>query len=1063
MSNTNSDIFLSESDIFLEDLSKLEKIVQNAFDMDSLGIKDKVRSAGLSKNFKKPKAEWSPKELEVDESMIVTLHPAHDETPQYYSCSIPWKNKVPCLDNNLQQVIARQYKTNYSGYLEKKGTCLEEINKKFEDQVSKGYIEEVVDPAEISRGDCFYLNYFPVVDRVRDTTKLRIVFDAAAKDKRGKSLNSEIEKGPNRLNDLFGILLKFRQFEFAVTADISEMFLRIRLNENDKRFHRFYWNGKIWQWTRTLFGNRASPDISQKVLTTHAESKLNCFELASRAIIEDTYMDDTIKSVESEQSCKILVEQLPKLISGLDMKIQKFYSNCPKALESLPLECLSSKIHFEDKDAVLEASKVLGMIWDAKEDMFKYNCKFSCLEEFFDKIGLSKQPSWTKRLILQLSATVYDPLGLISPFTIRSRSLLQSLWKENLTWDTPIPETYMTSWNQWLSEMFLLPEKIAIPRFLKFKSNRKVELHVFADASTKVFATCVYARVVCSKTSVSNNLRQTRNTSRGENSEVIDVSLVTAKARVTPSKTESVSRLELAACVIATRLGNAVAQAFNVDPETIQYWTDSQNCLFWLNTPSSVLQTFVSNRVGEIQTNSVVENWRYVPTNQNPADIPTRMPKVNELASNRLWWKGPEFLAKDESSWPPKFTPPKDNTEAKKEFKKMYLNHIVLQKYQGKLDPFNYSVGSIWDGFDKLLKATEIFLSRIKPQTSHPNIHKIALEFQVRRAQREDDELEELIKKLNSNDIISKNFLALTPFMDKQNILRSKSRLAEISHLPYNTRFPIILSSKSSFTKLMVSSYHNKFEHTVGKETVKAKLKDSFHILGLENLLKSIRTNCLCCKKLRAKPLCQRIANIPEFRLEHPLSAFSKTGLDFAGPFEIKVGRARVRPKVYILLFTCLQTRAVHLEVTEAMDINAVMNALSRFIDVRGMPTDILSDNWKTFVSDDKELQSWVRNLDEDLIISQTKANVNWTFTPPKGPHHGGVYEILIKATKRCLKALCSYPDLTMDEFRTFVSRVASLLNGRPLTRVDVDNRTMILTPNHFLHGNLGLKNSVQQ
>jgi len=1024
--------------------------------MDTLGIKDKVRSAGLSKNFKKPKDEWSPKELEIDNSMIVTFHPTTKSDPQHYSCAIPWKNQVPSLENNLKQVIARQYKTNYSGYLEKKGTSLDEINQKFEDQISKGYIEKVTDTSEINRKDCFYLNYFPVVDRVRDTTKLRIVFDAAAKDKFAKSLNSEIHKGPNRINDLFTILLKFRMFKYAVTADISEMFLRIRLNENDQRYHRFYWNGGIWQWTRTLFGNRASPDMSQKVLTTHAESHLAEFPLAAQVIMDDTYMDDTIKSLETESSCCKLVKELVPLISGLDMKIQKFYSNCTKALTNLPTECLSTKVHFEDKDTVLEANKVLGMTWDAQTDQFKYNCKFSSPEEFFNKLNFESNPQWTKRLILRLSATVYDPLGLISPFTVRARSILQNLWKEELTWDTPVPENYMKLWNDWLNELFELPHVINIPRYLKFKSNRTIELHVFADASTRVFATCVYARVLEKKSSSTRLLRSTPNTSRGEEYEVVDVSLVTSKARVTPSKTESVSRLELAACVIATRLGNAVAQSYNIDADAVQYWTDSKNCLFWLNSPSSILKTFVSNRVGEIQTNSVVQNWRHVPTDLNPADIPTRMPKVDELASNKLWWKGPEFLLGSESQWPSKFIPPADNEEAKDEFKKVFLNHFAVSDYKGQLDSQYYSVGSLWDGFEKLMKFTSNVFSSIFTNKSFIENQKLALEFQIRRAQSEDLELGELIEELRTTPKVKKLYLSITPFLDSKGVLRSKSRLAEISHLSYNTKFPVILSSKSNFTKLLVSSYHFKFEHTVSIDTVKAKLKDGYHILGLENLLKHIRSNCLVCKKQRAKALTQRIANIPEFRLEYPLSAFAKTGLDFAGPFEIKVGRARVRPKVYILLFTCLQTRAVHLEVTDAMDSNAVMNALSRFIDLRGMPTDIFSDNWKTFVSEDKELESWVRNLNDQFLITQTKANVKWTFTPPKGPHHGGIYEIMVKATKRCLKSLCHYPDLTMDEFRTFVSRVTCLLNGRPLTRVEVDNRTVILTPNHFLYGNLG-------
>jgi hypothetical protein len=289
--------------------------------------------------------------------------------------------------------------------------------------------------------------------------------------------------------------------------------------------------------------------------------------------------------------------------------------------------------------------------------------------------------------------------------------------------------------------------------------------------------------------------------------------------------------------------------------------------------------------------------------------------------------------------------------------------------------------------------------------------------------------------------------LSLLPYIDKCGILRSQSRLAKVDYLPYNTRFPIILSSETIFTKLLVQSAHREHEHGVGVNNVKAKLKEAYHIIGLEPYLRTLRSECRICIRKRAKPFKQRIANLPSYRFEEPLRAFIKMGLDFAGPYEIKVGRAKARPKYYILLFTCLQTRAVHLEVTPAMDTNGVVLAFDRFIAYRGCPTDFLSD---------KKLENWVRNISVLDTITSKHAEINWHFTPPHGPHHGGVYEVMVKAAKRCLKSLCAHPDLNLDEFTTFVVRTASMLNGRPITKVVEDGESTILTPNHFLIGNLG-------
>ena len=1022
--------------------------------MDVLGIKDKVRCSGLSKNFRKPESEWTPQEIEYDKKMKITS--IIKDGVRFYSCGIPWKDgEKPDLMNNLLGVISRQKRTVSIDALVKKGTTIEEINTKFSEDLKKGYFVKV--PKEdINRLDCYYLNWFCVIDRTRATTKMRIVFDASAKDKYGKSLNLAIAKGPNLLQDLYTILLKFRMYKWAFSADISEMFLRISLAEKDQKYHRFYWNGEIYQFVSILFGEQSSPDASQKVLKTHCELNIDKFPLACNVLTNFCYMDDTIKSCEDEDELVETILQLIPLTRSMNMDICKFYTNSSKILTKLDRSKVSQKVTFTDIDFEIETSKVLGMVYSAKDDNFSYVSKYKNIDEFIRAKRLKSPLLWTKRLILCFSATAYDPLGLICAFIVRARSFLQDLWSEDLAWDDPIPSKYNSCWTTWLEELFQIDSLISIPRFLGFKSQNKVEIHVFADASTKVFACCAYVRVLHNYT---QTLDSKGKVAKGENPKYskISTSLITAKARVTPTKTESVSRLELAACVIATRMGNAVSNSFNISPDTITYWTDSMNCLYWINTPSSLTKTFVSNRVGEIQNQSLPENWRHVPTDINPADIPTRSPSIESLAKNKLWWEGPEFLSLEEIHWPKKFVPASTDEDGKIEFKKSLINnvnHVSFSKHKliYVLDPEHYSVGSLRNGFESLIGLTCLVYKCLNPKLPQSRLFRLALLYQIRKAQRADSSLNEM------RDIISngKKSSGITPFIDTNGIIRSHSRLAKIKNIPFDTKFPIILTNKSYFSKLLVTNYHYKFEHTVSLEATKAKIKDMFHIIGLNNCLKSIRSSCFTCKKLKSKVSTQIMSDLPAYRFEPPLRAFSKTGLDFAGPFEVKMGKLRKRLKVYILVITCLQTRALHLEVTEGMDLSYVVNAISRFIDLRGIPNKILSDNFSTFCSKDKDLQSWVRSIDQGLLLTSVQANIDWSFTPPYGPHHGGIYEIMVKATKRALKSLCSLSDLTMDEFRTFVSRVAVLVNSRPLTRVNVDNQDIILTPNHFLLGSLG-------
>ncbi len=158
--------------------------------------------------------------------MIVT-HVTTKPNIGHYTCTIPWKGEGPNLVNNVNEALRC---TNSLDYIVKKGTSLKEIDEKFQDQITKGYIENIdLKKVNIYRKDSYFLSYFPVVNRTKDTSSLRIVFDAKAKDRSESSLNGAIEKGPNRLNDLFAILLRFRRFQYTFTAYISEMFLRIRL------------------------------------------------------------------------------------------------------------------------------------------------------------------------------------------------------------------------------------------------------------------------------------------------------------------------------------------------------------------------------------------------------------------------------------------------------------------------------------------------------------------------------------------------------------------------------------------------------------------------------------------------------------------------------------------------------------------------------------------------------------------------------------------------------------------------------------------------------------------
>jgi hypothetical protein len=189
--------------------------------------------------------------------------------------------------------------------------------------------------------------------------------------------------------------------------------------------------------------------------------------------------------------------------------------------------------------------------------------------------------------------------------------------------------------------------------------------------------------------------------------------------------------------------------------EEINYWTDSTNCLYWITSRSSIWKTFVSNRDGEIQNESKQEKWRHVPTDQNPANVPTQFPKVDDLKKSKLWWNGPDFLLKSEEHWPEKFIPTPDDA-GKEEMKKEYASFNILKVTTEKdlqinrLNPSNYSVGSLYDGFKKLIINIAITIGCVNKKLSAGDRMRRGLEFQIRRSQDDDEKLFELRKTLKN-------------------------------------------------------------------------------------------------------------------------------------------------------------------------------------------------------------------------------------------------------------------------------------------------------------------------
>ncbi|XP_078355671.1 uncharacterized protein LOC144640376 [Oculina patagonica] len=985
-----------------------EDILHAFWELESLGITDQAERQML--------AEEKAAVAQVAETL--------EFKNGRYKIGIPWKEGEPKLANNYEVALVRLKSQEKS--LKRKGPdVMKAYSEIFKDYERKGYIQSVP-KSEVE--EQWFLPHFPVVKEDRVTTKVRVVFDPAVKHE-GKSLNDTILPGPKLQRDLVDVLTRFRRAPVALSADISEMFLQVELQDKDRPYHRFLWRDfdtsrepETYEFQRLLFGNTASPFCSQYVLQTHAKTHALDFPEAANTVDNSMYVDDVLDSCETVEGAQHLQRQLSDLLAMAGFRLRKWSSNEPVVIEDIPKEDRLPTLAINKDD--LPKTKTLGVMWEAQRDVFTFQVEQPLVD--------SKKP--TKRNVLSAIASLFDPLQFLAPFTVRAKILMQEIWMAGIDWDDVLPENLKAKWEKWVTELPQL-SNVAVPRCLRQANPENIELHLFSDASNDAFASVAY--LVCRY--LDNNPSSC---------------LIASKCRVSPVKAMTIPRLELMGAVLSSRLAENIQKVIKVD-RTI-FWIDSENVWYWVRNQSREFKPFVANRVGEIQRTTSPEQWRHVPGTINPADLPTRGLSATALAESKVWLEGPAFLKDDESTWPAT-PPPRDNTKKIEDCERRTVTrtHMTMSHASTIIDPNKFS------SLKRLVRVTgwvQRFLTncrlpmnlRRKDRILLPTEISEAETMWIKQAQMQafpGGESEGLLTRLN-------------PKSDGEGLLRMDGRLRFADHLPYDTRHPILLPKDHAVTRLVIVDAHERLGHGTGVEHVLTELRSRFWIVKGRRMVRNVIEACAeCRRRFSTKIGNQMMAPLPKSRLQSLLRAFEKVGVDYGGPFLTKQGRGKTRAKRYLCLFTCLTTRAVHLEMSYSLDTDSFIYAFGRMTSRRGTPTYVISDNGTNFVGAERELRELVESLDPDRITQETATYhpIDWKFNPPSAPHFGGVFEAMIKSAKKAIKAILGDADVTDEELHSAICGAERLLNSRPLTYVSSDPHDLSpLTPSHFLVGQLG-------
>ncbi|XP_065090854.1 uncharacterized protein LOC135711830 [Ochlerotatus camptorhynchus] len=290
-----------------------------------------------------------------------------------------------------------------------------------------------------------------------------------------------------------------------------------------------------------------------------------------------------------------------------------------------------------------------------------------------------------------------------------------------------------------------------------------------------------------------------------------------------------------------------------------------------------------------------------------------------------------------------------------------------------------------------------------------------------------------------------------SPVLDEEGVLRVRGRLENNEELPFDKRYPIILSGKHDITKKLILHFHNKFGHA-NRETVFNELRQKFWIPKARAAIRHVTKECVWCKVNLYVPSVPMMAPLPVQRTTPHLRPFSAVGVDYLGPGEVTVGRRK--EKRWIVVFTCMAVRAVHLDVVHSLSIQSCLMAIRRFACKRGVPEQIFSDNATCFRGANTAMMETMQGINIECAEKVTSAVTAWHFNPPSTPHMGGVWERMVRSVKEALRAYEDGRKLTDEILSTSLAEAEDMINTRPLTYVPQEVADEeVITPNHFLRG----------
>ena len=616
---------------------------------------------------------------------------------------------------------------------------------------------------------------------------------------------------------------------------------------------------------------------------------------------------------------------------------------------------------------------------------------------------------------------IYDPLGLVSPFTLQAKIYLRETWQLKLDWDDPLPACLHKKWIKFFTDMFLL-ETLQYPRCLRpTATDGDPWLVLFSDGSDVAYGCVAYVRWKCQDGSVV-------------------VRLIMSKSRIAPMNKVSVPRMELNGAVLSKRCRGVIVKEMRYKFERVFHLVDSDTVLNQINKTSYRFQVYEGVRIGEIQSasNGNMSEWAWMPGAKNIADWLTRGKSPEELYSNSDWFTGPSMLYEPLEKWDIKFGSTSDDPLPGE---KKITSTNLSSEIPTQPSLINY------ENVSSFLKAVRV-VARIIGIARHKSfrgghIDNISTET---FKQAEKFLLLDAQKKV---DLSLKQYKTLNPTRNADGLwVVGANRLACSN--PLNTTgiradLPVFIPKGHPLAELAMKDAHCRGHR--GRDATVSLFRNRFWTPSGSRLGKKVKDKCHLCRLRNGVLMKQIMGSLPIERTK-PSPPFNHSMVDIFGPYQVRGEiQKRTTGKAWGVIFTDLCSRAVHIEAIFGYDTSHFLLALSRFASIRGWPSKMFSDPGSQLTAADKELNQAASRLG-------VNHGMDWIVGPADSPWHQGAVESLVKTAKRALKLAINNQRLSAPEFLTVCTEAANTINERPIGLLpSLDSTINVLTPNCLLLG----------